>query len=151
MTSARQVKSNRRNARRSTGPRTAAGKQVVASNARRHGLTGKLSEGSEAFHQAEQLAQVVWAHASCQPAALAPARTYAHAQVKLDLIRQRRRAGLEQMLQPPCNKPGHVTDHHHGATDAAPVDLDQLARYERMARAERLQALENLARYIRPA
>ena len=39
MTSAAKIRANRRNARRSTGPRTAAGKAIVARNARRHGLT----------------------------------------------------------------------------------------------------------------
>src|ERR1700720_1823054 len=38
MTSAKAIAANRRNARRSTGPRTAAGKRKVASNALRHGL-----------------------------------------------------------------------------------------------------------------
>jgi hypothetical protein len=39
MTSPAKIRANRRNARRSTGPRTLAGKAIVARNARRHGLT----------------------------------------------------------------------------------------------------------------
>ena len=39
MTSARKLEANRRNARASTGPRTAAGKARAAQNARRHGLS----------------------------------------------------------------------------------------------------------------
>jgi hypothetical protein len=150
MTSRSQIASNRRNAYYSTGPATQAGKQAVAGNARRHGLTGQLAEGSDAFHQAEQLTQAVWARASHHPAALAPARAYAHAQVKLDLIRHRRRAGLEQMLQPHDNRPGDLTD-EPCPTDTVSADLDKLVRYERMARAERKQALENLESYIRSA
>jgi len=42
--SARKRAANARNARRSTGPRTAAGKARAARNARRHGLTLALSE-----------------------------------------------------------------------------------------------------------
>jgi hypothetical protein len=38
VTSERQIEANRRNAARSTGPRTAAGKTRAAQNARRHGL-----------------------------------------------------------------------------------------------------------------
>ncbi len=38
MTSARKIEANRRNARASTGPRTATGKARAAQNARRHGL-----------------------------------------------------------------------------------------------------------------
>lgn len=41
MTSRRQIEANRLNAERSTGPRTPDGKERVASNALKHGLTGK--------------------------------------------------------------------------------------------------------------
>jgi hypothetical protein len=41
MTSERQIAANRRNASLSTGPRTAAGKAVVAQNALRHGMLAK--------------------------------------------------------------------------------------------------------------
>lgn len=41
MNSDRQLRANRLNARRSTGPRTLAGKARVSSNALKHGLTGK--------------------------------------------------------------------------------------------------------------
>jgi hypothetical protein len=41
MSSDRQIEANRQNAQRSTGPRTADGKARVASNALKHGLTGK--------------------------------------------------------------------------------------------------------------
>jgi hypothetical protein len=42
MTSERRIEANRRNARRSTGPKTAAGKAVSRLNAQQHGLTGTL-------------------------------------------------------------------------------------------------------------
>ena len=41
MTSYRQVEANRRNALRSTGPKTEGGKQVSRCNAVRHGLTAE--------------------------------------------------------------------------------------------------------------
>jgi hypothetical protein len=41
MTSYRQIEANRRNALKSTGPRTEAGKQVSRLNAVRHGLTAE--------------------------------------------------------------------------------------------------------------
>jgi hypothetical protein len=39
MTSQRQIEANRRNAKRSTGPKTLAGKAAVKKNALKHGLT----------------------------------------------------------------------------------------------------------------
>ena len=41
MTSLRQIESNRRNALRSTGPKTETGKQRSSQNAVRHGLTAE--------------------------------------------------------------------------------------------------------------
>lgn len=48
MTSARQRAANRRNAQKSTGPRTDAGKAVSAQNARKHGIFGAdIAHGGE--------------------------------------------------------------------------------------------------------
>jgi hypothetical protein len=46
MTSYRQIEANRRNALKSTGPRTDAGKQVTRRNALRHGLTAETVIGA---------------------------------------------------------------------------------------------------------
>src|SRR5215472_11734669 len=46
MTSYRQIQANRRNALKSTGPKTEAGKQVSRCNALRHGLTAETIVGS---------------------------------------------------------------------------------------------------------
>jgi len=45
MTSLRQIESNRRNARRSIGPKTQSGKQRSSQNAVRHGLTAETVIG----------------------------------------------------------------------------------------------------------
>jgi hypothetical protein len=45
MASARQVAANRKNARKSTGPRTRAGKQRACRNANRHGLSIPIDNG----------------------------------------------------------------------------------------------------------
>jgi hypothetical protein len=57
VTSYRQIEANRRNALKSTGPRTEAGKEVSRRNAMRHGLTaetviGALEEDYRAFEAA---------------------------------------------------------------------------------------------------
>src|SRR5271155_3257347 len=48
MISEKQLAANRRNAERSTGPRTEEGKKVSALNARRHNLTGQVTAMTEA-------------------------------------------------------------------------------------------------------
>jgi hypothetical protein len=55
MATANQIVANRNNARRSTGPRTAAGKAAAAGNARKHGLFAKevLAMGEDAAGFAE--------------------------------------------------------------------------------------------------
>jgi hypothetical protein len=57
MTSLRQIESNRRNAQKSTGPKTESGKQRASQNAVRHGLTAetviKLIEDPNDYHAFE--------------------------------------------------------------------------------------------------
>src|SRR6201995_5409035 len=48
MISEKQLEANRRNARRSTGPRTEEGKKASALNARRHNLTGQVTAMTDA-------------------------------------------------------------------------------------------------------
>ena len=57
MTSYRQIEANRRNALKSTGPKTEAGKQTSRCNAVRHGLTAEtvigMLEDAESYRQFE--------------------------------------------------------------------------------------------------
>jgi hypothetical protein len=50
VTSPAQIKANRGNARRSTGPRTPLGRQTLSQNARRHGLTAAPSPDAILVH-----------------------------------------------------------------------------------------------------
>jgi hypothetical protein len=59
MASGRQRAANRRNAQRSTGPRSAAGKRASRQNALRHGLTARLGEDPARDRQVETLAKLI--------------------------------------------------------------------------------------------
>ena len=59
MASDRQRAANRRNAQRSTGPRSAAGKRASRQNALRHGLTARLGEDPARDRQVETLAKLI--------------------------------------------------------------------------------------------
>ena len=86
MTSQRQRRANRANAKKSTGPKTAAGKINAARNAMRHGLS--LSVGAVPIFapDVEALAQLI-AEGSADPEALALARQIAEAQIDLRRVR----------------------------------------------------------------
>ena len=52
MASSAQTGANRRNAQKSTGPKSAAGRRASSQNAKRHGITGKAKE-SDIYTAAE--------------------------------------------------------------------------------------------------
>lgn len=57
MASEAQIRANRENAKRSTGPRSAAGRLRSSRNAMKHGLSLPLAADSEALAQARRLAE----------------------------------------------------------------------------------------------
>ena len=81
------VRANRRNARRSTGPRTSEGKSRVAKNAVQHGLAIPVTTDPALADASERLARVIAGH-DVDPARLEGARRVAEAQI--DLLRVRR-------------------------------------------------------------
>jgi hypothetical protein len=86
MASERQIAANRRNARKSTGPRSGAGRKRASRNAYRYGLT--LNITSAAF--AKQLDKLVREIAGDSKDAILVERARAIAQAELDLARVRR-------------------------------------------------------------
>src|SRR5262249_7681662 len=86
MASERQIAANRRNARTSTGPRSAPGRKRASRNAYRYGLT--LNITSAAF--AKQLDKLVREIAGDSKDAIVLERARAIAQAELDLARVRR-------------------------------------------------------------
>ena len=87
MTSSRQRDANRRNARRRTGPRTAAGKAAARLNARRHGLAVPLRSEPGADKEIERLADAI---AGARSDLMDLARRIAEAELELRRIRQAR-------------------------------------------------------------
>jgi hypothetical protein len=87
MASARQIAANRRNARRSTGPRSAAGRKRSSRNSFRHGLAAGLPTSAERTQYVERLARKI-AGASPDIFSLEGARTFAQAEFDLAQIRR---------------------------------------------------------------
>jgi len=100
MTSAARIRANRENARRSTGPRTAAGKQRASANARRHGLAISIDGTPEQSAEVEQLARLI-AGASANDECLHLARKIAAAEVDLKRIQRARHAVEKVMVEDP--------------------------------------------------
>ena len=84
MATDRQIAANRRNARKSTGPRSATGKQRSRRNAYRHGLSAGICFGEK---EIEKLAKEV-AVVDAGPEELSVARQYARAELQLCQIRR---------------------------------------------------------------
>jgi hypothetical protein len=128
MSRARRAFANQFNARKSTGPRTATGKAVVARNARRHGLSVPLLHDQAIESEVEALARLIVgsiAGLAAEPRVLELACRIAEAQ--LDLARVRRaRAPVRARL---------------AAEPAVARELLRLDRYERSALARRKFAL----------
>ena len=80
------AEANRRNAARSTGPRTAKGRSRSAQNARRHGFASAVVDGTKLSEEAEKLARAV-AGPDPSPQRLYYARIIAETQFTLARMR----------------------------------------------------------------
>jgi hypothetical protein len=81
MATERQIAANRRNAKKSTGPRSVGGKQRASKNAFRHGLSKPLA-GADFTREVEALARQIAEDAN-NPCATESARSAAEAQLEL--------------------------------------------------------------------
>jgi hypothetical protein len=125
--SIRQVEANRRNAKRSTGPKTAGGKARSSQNALRHGLArSAISDPAEAENFAAAIA-LGFGH-QVTPAAV---KVLARSKLALLRIRSLRQGMLAALL-----------------ADPRPADLKRfkgLERYERTALVQQRRALRLLS------
>ena len=97
MTSLRRRRANRRNARASTGPRTAAGKARAAQNARKHGLRVPALRDPEKTRNIGELARKL-AGPNADPQRFAAACQLVAAQIDLLDIREARLPLLSRAL-----------------------------------------------------
>jgi hypothetical protein len=97
----RQIAANRRNAGKSTGPRSPAGRKRASRNAYRHGLSSSnTSETESAAAQPEELAREILldvAGKTDHAIMLGHARSVAYAILDLDRVRKARLALIEQV------------------------------------------------------
>jgi len=89
ISTARQIESNRNNARSSTGPRTRRGRARASRNARRHGLSVSVVGDPRLTKRVEELARYI-AGENARPGVLEMACRFAEAQIDLDRIRRAR-------------------------------------------------------------
>ena len=129
MTSRKQRRANRRNAGRSTGPRTPAGKAIVARNAWRHGLSLPVLADTALAPEVAALAHAITGDGAGAERRTAAARI-AEAQIDLVRVREARLALSERLL----------------AGAEVTREMLRLDRYERRALFRRSRALAALDR-----
>ncbi|MBV8753765.1 MAG: hypothetical protein JO328_12975 [Hyphomicrobiales bacterium] len=137
MTSPDRIAANRGNAARSTGPRTAAGKRKVATNALRHGLRASIDADPETSGVVARIAAVL-AGPDASPHLRALIRPIAEAQADMLRIRSTRTKLIDL---------GAAANAGEGETDpivSSLATLVRLDRYERSAMRRRQVALREL-------
>lgn len=127
MTSARKIEANRLNAKRSTGPKTEAGKAKSSRNARQHGLSRRTME--EGAVSAPLSRSAINGRFEQQQDSF-DVDDLVRASLRLSRIRQARRDLLVELLEAPCRK--------------LVKRLAGLERYEKPVRAAQRRSLRGL-------
>ncbi len=95
MASERQIAANRRNARKSTGPRSGAGKNRSSRNAYRYGLTLSITSSAAYAKQLDRLVREIAGNTE-DPILLERARAIAQAELELARVRRVKVALIER-------------------------------------------------------
>src|SRR5262249_2628447 len=98
MATERQIAANRQNARKSTGPRSRAGRKRASRNSYRHGLSSGVAAAAECAKHVEALAQKI-AGRGADAVTLEIARSIARAEFELAQIRRIRVALIARMSE----------------------------------------------------
>jgi len=146
----RRLRANRANARRSTGPTSAAGKARAAQNARRHGLSQDVLADPALGQDVEELAQRI-AHEANRPDLIDLARRVAKAQMDVQRVRQlrheRMQAAVAGLDDGQDSAPTRVLRADELAVALAPLTkgLKGVDRYMRRALSRRKFAMRDFA------
>ena len=132
MTSTRKLEADKRNASRSTGPRTPGGKLRSRHNARRHGLATPVENDSEAAARIESLAAIL-ADGSNDFERTEQSRAVAGCHFDLRRIRAARHDIFFTM--------GDLENLDRNELEAALQTIEKISRYERRALSKRKRAL----------
>jgi hypothetical protein len=143
LTTGRQQRANRANARSSTGPKTALGKAHSAQNALRHGLNVSVLSDPSLAPQAEAMARKI-AGPEAEAEAMEFARRIAEAQVDLNRVRNCRCRLILGILSNSNSQPLQALDENLAAILEEKVSqLAAFDRYERRVLSRRKSAIRN--------
>jgi hypothetical protein len=145
MTSQKQIAANRRNGRRSRGPRTAAGKAVSSRNARRHGLTRISRDNPDFARRIAAIARAICPDSS-NPLLLEQALIIGETTCVLSAVQAERMAQAQRRIgQQPSNwddMPASCGSDGEPEVTCMPVPaLERIYRYERRALSRRNRAV----------
>jgi hypothetical protein len=132
MPSERKIAANRSNAKKSTGPRSKAGRQASRRNALRHGLAIDIRTDPAYHDDIEQLAKMM-SRASGRQSVSDSARDVAEAVLDLSRIRKIRASLFETIYFSDTAAPDRLTELND--------KLAKLERYERRAFSRRNRAM----------
>ena len=154
MTSAKQIAANRENAKRSTGPRTKAGKFRSRKNALRHGLASAILEGSPEDQEVNRIARAILGPSLTVPEATYYAREAAEAENTLKQVLEIKIGLLNSLQNTPKIDNDRRESEEKGCYPHRSLSIDEviaqaykLDRYERRARSRRKKALRQLLEF----
>jgi hypothetical protein len=141
MSSAKQIEANRRNAQKSKGPRTAAGKARASCNSRKHALTTISRNHPLYAPRIEAIARAICTEAT-NAELWEQALIIGECTTLLACAQAERLALIEQLLGGPCVHIADTQGTGRAELGLAARDLNRLERYERRALSGRKRAIE---------